>query len=74
MTGCVTSVRILGFHKIEIEKPQKNLQTNFIRLMIEHKGGSTEERKVLQTDSGTILLGCFYKQDKTDLRKMVGFW
>lgn len=64
MTGCVTSVRVLGLHEIEIEKPQKNLQTNFIRLMIEHKGGSTEERKVLQTDWELLCLAAFINRTK----------
>lgn len=46
--GTVTSVRILMLPKIEMErKPQRHFQADFIRLMLEHKGGSTEERKVL---------------------------
>lgn len=42
--------------------------------MLEHKGGSAEERKVLQTDSGAALLGCFYKRDKAGLQEKAGFW
>lgn len=42
------SIGVFGFPKIEIEgKPQIHFQTNFIKLMLEYKGGSTEERKVL---------------------------
>lgn len=49
----VTGIRVLGFPKREIKrKPQKNFQTDFIKLMLEHRGDSTEERKVLQTGSG----------------------
>ena len=45
--GNVTSIGVLGFPKTEIEgKPQINFQTDFIKLMFKHKGGSTEERKV----------------------------
>lgn len=44
---------VLGFSKIEIKrKPQKNLQIDFIKLMLKQKGGSTEVREVLRTDSG----------------------
>lgn len=51
---------MLGFPKIEIErKPQKNFQINFIMLMLEHKGGSTEKRKVLGTDWGWFCLAAF---------------
>lgn len=51
--SCVTCIWVLEFSNTEIErKPQKNVQTRFIKLMLEHKGGSTEERKVLGTDLG----------------------
>ena len=44
----VISIRVLGFPKTEIQrKPQRNFQTDFIKVMLEHKGGSTEEKKVL---------------------------
>ena len=44
----VTGMRVLGFLKTEIERQlQRNFQMDFIKLMLEHKGGSTEERKVL---------------------------
>ena len=44
----VTGIGVLGFPKRKIEsKPQRNLQTGFIKIMPEHKGGSTEDRKVL---------------------------
>lgn len=47
-TATVTRVGILGFPKIKIErKPQRNNQTDFMKLMLEQKGGSTEERKAL---------------------------
>lgn len=37
---------------MEIKKNrQRKLQTNFIKLTLDHKGGSTEERKVLRMDS-----------------------
>ena len=40
--------RALGFPKIEVERNrQRNFQTHFIKLMLEHRGGSTGERKVL---------------------------
>ena len=43
-----TGVTALGVLEIEIErKPQRHFQTGFIKLMFKHKGGSTEERKVL---------------------------
>lgn len=39
----------LGFFKINIErKPQKNFPTNFIKLLLENKGISTEKRKILE--------------------------
>ena len=58
----VTGIEVLGFPKIEIEsKPQWNFQANFIKLVLEHKGGSAEGREVLQADSGLTLLDCFYK-------------
>lgn len=51
--SAVTGVGILGFPTIEIErKLQKKFQTNFLKLMPEHKGGSTEESRVLQTGLG----------------------
>lgn len=46
--GNVTYFDVLGFPKIDIEgKPQKVFQTSFIKLMLKHEGGSTEERKDL---------------------------
>lgn len=42
------NVGVLGFPKMKIEgKFQRNFKTDFIKLMLEHKGGSTEEGKVL---------------------------
>lgn len=41
--GNVTSIGVLGFPKIEIErKPQRNFQTDFIKLVFKFMGGSTE--------------------------------
>ena len=63
--GGVTSVGILGFPKLEIErKLQGNFQTDFIKLILEDKGSSTEESKVLGIDWGwrvLAVLGCIYK-------------
>ena len=36
------------------KKPQRNFQTDFIKLMLEHNGDSTEERKALWTDLGAV--------------------
>ena len=44
----VTGTGVLGFPRIVIKrKPQRNFQTDFMKLGLEHKGGSQEERKVL---------------------------
>ena len=44
----LTNVGVLGFLKIEIRrKPHGNFHTDFIKVMVPHQGGSTEERKVL---------------------------
>lgn len=57
----VTDVRVLGFPNIEIKgQPQKNFQADFIKLMLEHKGDSTRERKSLpdaRAGSAWLLLG-----------------
>lgn len=38
--------KALGVFKIEIERqPQRHCQADFVKLMLEHKGGTTEERK-----------------------------
>lgn len=48
----VTSIRTLQFPKIEIKrKPQRNFHSDFIKLVLKHKGGSIEGRKVLRTGS-----------------------
>lgn len=60
------------FFKIKIErKPQKNFPTNFIKLLLENKGISTEKRKILELLGGgrglrgegvvLALFGGFYK-------------
>lgn len=50
----------LGFSKIEIRrKSEKNYQTDFIKFMLQHKGDSTEDRKVLEVAQGLALLGYF---------------
>lgn len=50
--SCVTCIWV-EFSNTETErKPQNNVQKRFIKLMLEHKGSSTEERKVLGTDLG----------------------
>lgn len=54
-SGYVTGTGVRRFPKIEIwRKPQKNVQINFIKRMLEHsKGDSTEEKNLaLRTDSG----------------------
>lgn len=61
----VPGVGILGFPKIEIErKPQRNFPIDLIKLLLEHKGGGAEERKVLATGWGggwgLAPLSCFY--------------
>lgn len=64
-TGFVTGDGVLRFPKIEIErKPQKIFQTIFIKLMLQHKGGGTEERHSTQ---GLALLGCVYELGRLSL-------
>lgn len=49
----ITHTGVLGLPKIEMErKAQKKFQADFIKLMFQHKGGSTEESKVLSTGWG----------------------
>lgn len=57
----VPGAEVLGFFKIEIErKSQRNFQADFIKLMLKHEGGSSEDRKVLPSQ-GLALLGYFYQ-------------
>lgn len=71
----VTSTGILHFPKTEIRrKPQKNFQMHFIKVMLEHRGGSTEERKGLQTDSDLALPSCFYKLGTRKLARKSGLF
>ena len=56
----VTGTGFLGFPKIEIKrKPQRNFQTCFFKIMLEHKGGSTEERQSCDLAQGLALLAAF---------------
>lgn len=44
----VAGVEVLGFPETESErKPLRNVQTDFIKIPLEHSGGSTEEREAL---------------------------
>ena len=44
----MNGIGVLGFPKIKIKrKLKRKFQTDFIKLMLEHNGGSTKERKVL---------------------------
>lgn len=56
------------------EKPQRNFQTDFIKLMLPHKGRNTEERKVhcagVKASSAWLLL---LTGDKTGLRTEMCF-
>lgn len=52
----VTGIGVLGLPKVETErKPQRNFQTDLITLLLEHRGGSTEEGKVLRTGSAASI-------------------
>lgn len=49
--SCVLSIGVLEFPKIEIkEKPPKIFHTKFMELVLDHQGGSREDRKVLPRD------------------------
>lgn len=71
--GCIEvtvlpGIGVLGFPKMNMEeKPQR---TDFIRLMLQHKGRSTEERKARCAGSAWLLL---YTGDKGGLSTEVGF-
>lgn len=79
--GLVIGIPLLGFPKIEIQRKLKIFQTDFINLMLEHKGSNAKERKVLRTDCGSgSQLGCFYKlgskvnsSEKASFFKVAGF-
>lgn len=56
----VTGLGIVGFPKIEMErKPQRNFPADFIKLMLEHRGGSTGEGKVSEQARELAVLGAF---------------
>lgn len=75
LPGNVTCVGDLGFPETEIKrKPQHNFQTNFIKLMLEHKGDSTRKERPSKLAQGLALFGYFYKLHKTpDFLKKMGF-
>ena len=59
----VTDIEVLQFPEMEIErKLQRNFQTDFIKLMLEHKGGKHKEQEVpLSWLPGLAQTSCFYK-------------
>ena len=73
----VTGTEVLGFTNIEIKrKPERNLQTDFIKLMLKHKGDRQHRgNEGSPACLGLALLGCFYKLgEKPDCKKRQAFW
>lgn len=72
---CCYCCGVLGFLQIEIErKSQKNFQTHFVKRKSEHKGGTTEERKVLQTGMELAPMAASISWGQSRLVQRVGFF
>lgn len=54
--------RFSGSPKLEIKKKsQKNFQTNFVRLILEHREAAETKGRSSEVTRGLALLGCFYE-------------
>lgn len=68
----VTCFGVLGFSKVETKKNhQGHVWTQFIKLMLEHKGDNREEMKIFQSDSlNDSAWSILYAGDKVSLCKV----
>lgn len=74
LSNIVTGIGVVGFLEIKIKKkPQKNFQTDFIKLILEHRKAAQKKGKVLQVVRGLLCLAAFISWGQESLGEKAGF-